>query len=98
MWRACPFYWFGYNRGNDKRRCLWMFFKEDTTYNDMRYDSMMQWLTEVRDGDDVVNRGGAKLTLEYIDHLMKQIKQLEDKNALKDEFLKKMKQKSMETK
>ncbi|MDO5521436.1 MAG: hypothetical protein Q4G58_13170 [bacterium] len=70
-----------------------MFGKEDTTYNDMRYDSMMQWLLEVREGEDVVNRGGAKLTIEYIEHLNKKIKELEDKNALKDEFLKKMKNK-----
>lgn len=70
-----------------------MFIKEDTTYNDMRYDSMMQWLEEQRDGDDVVNRGGAKLTIEYIEHLNKVIKQLEDKNALKDEFLKQMRNK-----
>ncbi len=67
--------------------------KEDNTYNEMREKSMMQWLEQLKDCDDVVNKHGAKLTIEYIAHLNKKIKELEHSNALKDEFLKRMKNK-----
>lgn len=69
-----------------------MFLKEDTTYNDMRYASMMQWLNQLKDGDDKVNQYGAKLTVEYIDHLNQEIEKLKKNNALKDEFLRRMKE------
>lgn len=70
-----------------------MIIKEDNIYNEMREKSMMQWLNQLTEGDDVVNKHGAKLTIEYLAYLDKKIKQLEDKNALKDEFLRKMKNK-----
>lgn len=70
-----------------------MFIKEDNTYNEMRESSMMQWLSELSESDDTVNRGGAKVTLEYIEYLNRKIKELEAKNTLKDEFLKKLKYK-----
>lgn len=70
-----------------------MFIKEDNTYNEMRESSTMQWLNELSESDNVVNRGGAKVTLEYIEYLNRRIKELEGKNALKDEFLKKLKHK-----
>ena len=68
-----------------------MFIKEDNTYNEMRENSMMQWLNELVTGEDIVNKGGAKVTLEYIDYLNRRIKELQEKNMLKDEFLKKLK-------
>lgn len=70
-----------------------MFFREDNTYNDIREKSMRQWLTELEQSDAIVNRGGAKLTLEYLEYLNQKIKELEDKNKLKDQYLKKMKEK-----
>lgn len=70
-----------------------MFVREDNTYNDMIEKSTMQWLKETVEGEDVVNRHGAKLTMEYIEHLKKEIKNLEDKNNLKDEFLRRLKSK-----
>lgn len=70
-----------------------MFIKEDNTYNEMRESSMMQWLSELSECDDTVNRGGAKVTLEYIEYLNRKIRELEAKNTLKDEFLKKLKSK-----
>lgn len=70
-----------------------MFIKEDNTYNEMRESSTMQWLNELSESDHVVNRGGAKVTLEYIEYLNRRIKELEAKNALKDEFLKKLRHK-----
>lgn len=70
-----------------------MFFREDNTYNEIREKSMRQWLTDLEQSEDVVNRGGAKLTLEYLEYLNRKIRELEDKNKLKDQYLKKMKEK-----
>ena len=70
-----------------------MYIKEDNTYRQMKQDSAMQWLNELINCEDVVNRQGAKVTIEHIEALNKKIKELEDKNALKDEYLKKFKQK-----
>lgn len=69
-----------------------MIIKEDNTYNDIREKSMKQWLNELAESEDIVNRGGARLTLDYLEHLDRKIKELEDKNALKDKYLKKMKE------
>lgn len=70
-----------------------MYIKEDNTYSEMIEKSVMQWLEETMKSEDIVNKNGAKVTLEYIEYLNKQIKALEDKNALKDEFLKRLKSK-----
>lgn len=70
-----------------------VYIKDDNIYSEMRKNSAVQWLTELTSSDDVVNKHGAKLTLEHIEALNKKIKELEDKNALKDEFLKRLKQK-----
>lgn len=71
-----------------------MFGRPDNTYNDMIENSTMQWLNEVEQGEDIVNKHGAKLTKEYIEQLHRKIKELEDKNALKDEFLRRLKSKA----
>lgn len=68
-----------------------MYIKEDYTYRQMKQDSVMQWLNELLTCEDIVNKQGAKVTLEYIEILNKRIKELEEKNALKDEYLKKIK-------
>ena len=67
-----------------------MFFKEDTTYNDIREKSLMQWLDEMEQHDDIAVRGGVKLNREYIQHLQEKIKKLEQENELKNQYLKKM--------
>lgn len=67
-----------------------MFFKEDQTYGQMKQDSVIGWLNALLECDDLVNRQGAKVTLEHIESLKRKIKELEDKNALKDEYLKKL--------
>ncbi|MGL5675642.1 MAG: hypothetical protein ACRDDX_04490 [Cellulosilyticaceae bacterium] len=72
-----------------------MFFKDDNTYNDMRKAATMQWLTDLLESEDVVNKNSAKVALEHIAYLEKQIQALEDKNALKDRFLKQLKAKQM---
>ncbi|MEG2338704.1 MAG: hypothetical protein RSB66_06445 [Clostridium sp.] len=71
-----------------------MFIKQDETYNEMRKKSAVQWLTELVEQGDMVNKSGARITIEHIEHLNKKIKELQDSNALKDEFLKKMKNKA----
>lgn len=65
--------------------------QEDHIYTDMIEKSTMQWLEQVQESGDVVNKHGAKLAVTYIESLNKKIKELESKNALKDEFLKKLK-------
>ncbi len=68
-----------------------MFGREDNTYCEMIEKSAMKWLEDVTKGEDIVNKHGAKLTIEYVAYLNKKIKELEDKNALKDEFLRRLK-------
>lgn len=69
-----------------------MVIKEDNSYNEMKGRTILKWLNEQLENGDKVNSSGAKVTLEYIDYLNRKIKALEDKNALKDEYLKKLKQ------
>lgn len=71
-----------------------MYWKEDNTYSEMRKSAALQWLNELLSSDDLVNRDSAKVTLEHIEYLNKQIRDLESKNTLKDEFLKKLKHKT----
>ena len=70
-----------------------MFIKEDNTYNDIREKSIKQWLQEMSVHEDVAVRGGVKVTEDYLDYLKGQIQELEQKNKLKDEYLKKMREK-----
>ena len=65
--------------------------QEDNTYNDLRENSIRQWLEDMSRHEDVAVRGGVKVTAEYLEDLKKQIRQLEEKCALKDAYLKKMK-------
>lgn len=71
-----------------------MFVKEDHTYSQMKQDSAIDWLKQLLTCEDVVNRHGAKITLDHIETLNRRIKELEDKNALKDQYLKKLKSKA----
>lgn len=68
-----------------------MFIKEDNTYNDIREKSIRQWLDEMSGHPDLAVRGGVKVTRDYIDYLKQEIERLEEKNKLKDEYLKKLK-------
>lgn len=69
-----------------------MFFENDNTYNDIRERSVKQWLEEMSAHEDITVRGGVRVTTEYIESLKKQIAVLEEKNTLKDGYLKKLKQ------
>lgn len=74
-----------------------MFKPDDTTYNDIRERSLLQWLSEMEQYDDVAVRGGVKLAREYVEFLKQENKRLQDENVLKNEYLKKVKLKSMAT-
>ena len=66
-----------------------MWIKEDNTFNDIRKRSVEQWLTDIEDNEDLVVRGGVKVTREYIEYLENEIKRLKDENNLKNTYLKK---------
>ena len=68
-----------------------MLIPEDNTYNEIREKSVKQWLQEMSAHEDIAVRGGVKVTTEYLNELKHQIAVLEEKNALKDTYLKKLK-------
>lgn len=67
-----------------------MFVKEDNTYNDIREKSLLQWLSEMEQHEDIAVRGGVKLCREYMEHLKMQNDNLRHEIELKNEYLKKM--------
>lgn len=67
-----------------------MFIKEDNTYNDIREKSLLQWLDEIEQHEDVAVRGGVKLCREYIKFLKDKNEKLQKENELKNNYLKKM--------
>ena len=66
-----------------------MFLNEDTTYNDIRERSLLQWLDEMERHEDVAVRGGVKLCREYIQYLKQRNTKLEEENERKSTYLKK---------
>jgi len=68
-----------------------MFEKEDNTYDELRARTINQWFDEISNHEDIVVRGGVKVTKEYIEDLQKKINHLESKNTLKDKYLKQLK-------
>ncbi len=68
-----------------------MFEKEDNTYDELRARTINQWFDEISNHEDIVVRGGVKVTKEYIEDLQKKIIHLESKNSLKDKYLKQLK-------
>ena len=70
-----------------------MFFKEDTTFNDIRDKSLQQWLNEMEQHEDVAVRGGVKLTREYVQYLKDEIGRLRHENEVKNAYLKKLREK-----
>lgn len=70
-----------------------MWQQKDDTYNEIRRRSVEQWLEEMEAHSDIAVRGGVKVTRDYIHHLQEEIKRLEHEGELKNEYMKKMKQK-----
>ena len=75
-----------------------MFGKEDTTYNDIREKSLMQWLDDMEKHEDVAVRCGIKLNREYILHLENELENMKNQAKLRDDYLKKLKQEIVELK
>lgn len=74
-----------------------MFFgSEDYTFSQIREKSVQQWLLEMSEHEDIAVRSGVRAATDYIASLKKKIEQLEEKSRLKDEYLKKLKEKSKE--
>lgn len=69
-----------------------MIFQEDNSYNDIREKSLKAWLDEMAEHEDIAVRGGVKLAREYMMHLENEIDKLKESNALKTQYLKKMKE------
>lgn len=67
-----------------------MFTMEDNTYRDLRERSLMQWLEEMEQHEDMTVRGGVRLCREYLDFLQKENARLKDENELKNSYLKKL--------
>lgn len=70
-----------------------MFEREDNTFHELREKSIDQWIEAISQHEDVVVRGGAVATKDYIDDLKKKIANLENQNKLKDTYLRKLKAK-----
>lgn len=66
---------------------------EDNTYNDIREKSLMQWLDEMGEHEDIAVRGGVRLAKEYLLHLKDENSRLRKEIQLRNEYLKKMKNK-----
>lgn len=67
--------------------------RKDNTYNDIRERSLDQWLDQMAEHEDIAVRGGVKLAKDYILHLKNENSRLESEIALRNEYLKKMKNK-----
>lgn len=67
-----------------------MFIKEDNTYNDIREKSLLQWLDEIENHEDIAVRGGVKLCREYMQSLKDRNKRLQEENELKNSYLRKL--------
>lgn len=70
-----------------------MFTRPDNTYNDIREKSLLQWLAEMEQHEDVAVRGGVKLCRDYMAYLKGQNENLKDEIALRNEYLKKVSKK-----
>ena len=70
-----------------------MFKNTDNTFNEIRSRSLLKWLEDMENHDDVEVRGDVRLCREYMKYLMDENKRLKDENELKNSYLKKMAQK-----
>ena len=66
-----------------------MFQFEDNTFRDLREKSLLQWLEEMEQHEDMSVRGGVRLCRDYIQSLKDQNTRLQQENQLKNEYLKK---------
>ncbi len=69
------------------------FLREDQSFSQIREKSVEQWLLEMSEHEDIAVRSGVRATSDHIASLKKKIEQLEEKNKLKDEYLRKLREK-----
>lgn len=67
-----------------------MFGTQDNTYNEIRERSLLQWLEEMEQHDDVAVRCGVRLARDYMEYLKEENVKLQRECDLKDTYLKKM--------
>ena len=67
-----------------------MYFPDKSEYQDIREKSLLQWLDEMEQHEDIAVRGGVKLAREYVQSLQKEIENLKSENELKKEYMKKL--------
>lgn len=67
-----------------------MFGIKDNTYNDIREKSLLQWLDEMEQHEDVTVRCGVRLARDYMEYLKEENNKLKQECDLKDKYLKKM--------
>ena len=70
-----------------------MFVREDNTYNEIREKSLLQWLDEMEQHEDIAVRGGVRLCREYMLYLQKKNDRLQQVLQLKNTYLKKLSKK-----
>ena len=66
--------------------------KEDPIFKATRQKAVEQYLSYLEEYPDLSVRDGVRATKEYIEDLKKQISILQESNALKDSYLKKLKE------
>ena len=64
--------------------------KDDHTYNDIREKSLLQWLDEMENHEDIAVHCGVRLAKEYLEYLKYEINTLTDRCQVKDEYLAKI--------
>lgn len=67
-----------------------MFGIKDNTYNEIREKSLLQWLDEMEQHQDVAVRCGVRLARDYIEYLEEENEKLQHECNVKDTYLKKM--------
>ena len=67
-----------------------MFQIEDNTFRDLREKSLLQWLEEMEQHEDLTVRGGVRLCRDYIQYLKDENSRLKELNELKNTYLRKM--------
>ncbi len=75
-----------------------MTYEKDNSYNEIRYKSLMKWLDEVEQDENLAISGGTVLAREYIQYLRDENQSLRNENELKKKYMKKLQEKLLQNK
>lgn len=75
-----------------------MTYEKDNSYNEIRYKSLMKWLDEVEQDENLAISGGTVLAREYIRYLRDENQSLRNENELKKKYMKKLQEKLLQNK